>query len=130
MRDLQKVLHILVVLFFALVGIWSVLDGLGFAIGLKVVVKPDRFFQSEMDILFGIACLLAAAGLYRFDRRVRVFAILLTSFMLFVIGMTAILIPGIVMFAWLGLSLLVLIWLLLPTVRAQFAATRRQQKTA
>ncbi len=113
-----------------MVGIGLVLDGLGFAMGLKVPVKPDRFFRSEMDILFGIACLLAAAGLYRFDRRVRVFAILLASFMFLATGMAAIVDPGIVTFAWLGVSLLAFIWLLLPTVKARFAATRQQQKTA
>jgi hypothetical protein len=104
------------------------LDALGFAWHLKTITGP--YFRSELDLVEGIAFLLAAAGLYRFDPRVRIFAIFLTAINLFGLLAALFITPGLVVLLWLSAWLFVLFWLLSSSVRGQFLAARIESKAA
>jgi hypothetical protein len=125
---LQKTLHILVVSVFAVAGISALLDALGFAWNLRTIAGP--YFHSELDIFEGIAFLLAAAGVYRFDPRVRVFAVVLAGWTLFTIAAVLFIAPVLILVLWLAVWLFILLWLLSSPVRARFAAAKMHSKTA
>jgi hypothetical protein len=126
--DLQKTLHILVVSVFALTGISFLLSAMGFAWNLRTIAGP--YFRSELDIFGGIAFLLAAAGLHRFDSRVRFFAMVLAGWILFAMAAALYVAPGLIPALWLGAWLFVLLWLFSSAVRAQFVAAKVHSKTA
>jgi len=121
---LQKLFHIVVVLVFALDGVSSLLAAAGFAWHLRTIKGP--YFQSEMDLLEGIVLLLVAVGLYRHDARARKLAIVVAALYTLAFGMVLIAVPGVALGSW----LLVLLWLLSGTTRAQFIAGKAQAKTA
>src|SRR5208337_1233365 len=121
---LQKLFHIVVVLVFALDGVSSLLAAAGFAWHLRTIKGP--YFQSEMDLLEGIVLLLVAVGLYRHDARARKLAIVVAALYTLAFGMVLIAVPGVALGSW----LLVLLWFLSGTTRAQFIAGKAQAKTA
>ncbi|HKM80094.1 MAG TPA: hypothetical protein VJY15_03935 [Candidatus Acidoferrum sp.] len=125
---LQKLAHVVVVLVFAVVGVSSLLAAAGFAWHLRTIKGP--YFQTEMDLLEGIALLVAAVGLYRHDVRVRKFAVVLAALYVLACGIGLVAVPGIVSGSWFLVWLLVLLWLLSATARAQFAAGKAEAKTA
>jgi hypothetical protein len=128
MMDLRKLIHIVVVSIFALAGISSMLNSLRFAWKLRAITGP--YFRSELDLLQGIAFLLAAAGIYRFDPRVRIFALLLAGWTLFGVSAGLLIAPGPITILWFLVWLWVLAWLLSSPVRAQFVALKVESKTA
>ena len=128
MTDLQKTLHILVVSIFGLTGIPFLLNALGFAWNIRTIAGP--YFRSELDILEGIAFLLAAAVLYRFDPRVRAFAMVFAGWTLFTMGAALFVAPGLMAVLWLAVWLFVLLWLFSSQARARFVAAKVQSKAA
>ena len=124
---MQKLLHILVVSIFALAGISSLLNALGFAWNLRTIAGP--YFRSELSLIEGIAFLLAAAGIYRFDPRVRVFAMILAGLTLLAMSAGLLVAPGPVAILWSIVWLLVFAWLFSSSVRAQFVVAKVQSKT-
>jgi hypothetical protein len=83
-----------------------------------------------MDILEGIAFLLAASGIYHLNSKSRYFALVLTSLCIFVGAMGLLAVLQVTTFLWLAVWLLVLWWLLLPSVRTQFHVASKQQRAA
>jgi len=65
----------------------------------------------ELGIFEGIAFLLAAYGVYRFNSKSRYFALLLTSLSIFVGSMGLLAVPQITTLLWVAVWLLVFWWL-------------------
>jgi hypothetical protein len=132
-KGLRKIAHILVVLFFALVGAAALWGSFVFLFrGIRATWPGDResLYRGYFELAFGAAYLSAAYGLYRRNYRVRVFATVLSGLVLLGSLMSVVLFPGILSFSSLGLALFVFIWLLLPSVRAQFLEAEERTKTA
>jgi hypothetical protein len=121
-----------VVSLFALTGLSFVLSALHYPWRFATISGP--YFNVELDILGAVTFFLAAAGLYRFDRRVRGFAIFLALCILLAsagggieaMGTIAILSVGLWFLAWLA----ALGWLLSSSVRAQFGFEKGHPRTA
>jgi hypothetical protein len=126
--DLQKTLHIGVVLMFAVAGGGSLLDGLRYVWHPWEV--PVRYFRPELDILEGILFIAVAFGLLRFDSRVRILAIFITGLFELALGASMVIAPGVVPGVWFLGWLLVLAWLFSGTARAQFHVGKPSQTTA
>jgi hypothetical protein len=122
MTILQKALHSFVVGAFVLAGAVLILGAL--RSGLRLGLPRDLYFRSETDFLFGVVFLLAAFGVYRFDRRVHSFAIVLAAFMAIACIVAALLAHDFWTLGWLAVWGVVLYGLLLPTVRAKFLPVR------
>jgi len=125
---LQRAFHIFVVSLFSLSGGLFVLSAFGFVRKIGTVVGP--YFEAELDPLLAVAFFLAAVGLYRFDRRVRGFAILLSALMLLPIVVAVALSPGTIAVRWLLVWVFALYWLLSSPVRARFVAASAGSKAA
>jgi hypothetical protein len=91
----------------------------------------DDIYACFFDLAFGMAYISAGYGLYRRDYRARILAIILSGLGLAgSLTANAVLGPTILNLSVLGLALFVFIWLLLPSVRAQFLEAREHAKTA
>jgi hypothetical protein len=130
---IRKASHILASLYFAVSGVAAL--SRGFAFIVKGVTAPwpgdrDHIYQGLLALIFGAAYLGVALGLYRLDHRARIFAIVLASLGLVVTVWVSFSGTAVVILSWFALSLFVLIWLLAPSVRAQFAGAKEQAKAA
>jgi hypothetical protein len=121
-------MHIFVVSMFALAGVSALLDAMGSAWHLRTVTGP--YFHVELDILEGILFLGVAFGVFRFESRVRVFAIVLAGLNTLALGIVAMTAPGLLAGVWFLAWTLVLLWLFYPTVRAKFVVGKHDQKMA
>lgn len=117
----QKSVYIAAALF-AVTGMACLLNGFGRA--RQVGIAGGRYFETEIDILDGIAFLSTAAGLYRFDRRARILAIFLTGVNLIVLAAAFRFEPVVIM--WLAVWLVVLFCFVSPSVQAEFAGAHPQ----
>lgn len=115
---MSRLRHLAVVSVFGLLGISLILDATRPYPRLNTYQWP--YLGIEMDIFEGIAFLLAAGGIYHFNSKSRYFALLLTVFSIFVGAMGLLAVPQITTLLWLAVWLLVLWWLLSPSVRNQF----------
>ncbi len=125
---MSKLRHITVVAVFGLTGISFMLDALRVYPRLNTISGP--YFNTQLDILEGIAFLIAAFGLYRFDLRSRYFAMFLAAFSLLVGALALLFVPGVVTLLWTAAWLLVLWWLLSPSVQNRFVAATARSRTA
>lgn len=125
---MNRIRHIAVVSMFGLTGLSFMLDALRAYPRLNTVSGP--YFNKELDFLEGVAFLLAAFGLFRFDPRSRYFSMFLAAFSLFVGALALLFVPGIVTLVWTAAWLLALWWLLSPSVRNQFVASATRSRTA
>ena len=129
---MRKIADIFVVLFFALVGAAALWAAFTFVFrGIRAPWPGDRnnIYAGLFNLIFGTAYIGAAYGLYRRDYRARILGIILSGLAL-AGSLTAniVLGPAIVNLSVLGLALFVFIWLLLPSVRAQFLEARGEAK--
>jgi len=125
---LQEIIHAFVVTLFGLNGISFWLSGVLSALHVKSLT--GLYFEAEFDFLAGIACFLAAVGLYRFDERARRFAILLTA-LFFLVAAVALFAGASKLSAiWLTSSLSVLSWLLSDSVRHQFISAKEHSQVS
>jgi hypothetical protein len=130
-NELQKMLHILVVFFFALQGVvlaWQCL-AVAFA-GLKTALSRDQVYHAMFDFIIAVLFLAVSAGLYRFDPRARFSALVLVGLELLALVLGALAGLNPVSLLWLAPVILVLTWLLSPPVRAQFLAAEGKAKAA
>jgi hypothetical protein len=131
---LQKAFHIAVVSIFGLAAALSIFDGFSQAWHIGTVTGP--YFPSEMSVLNGVALFLACVGAYRFDRRVRPFAIILAALEWVSFAAVVLEMPRLTFLltaswiTWLAIWSLVLCWLWSPEVRRQFAATAGEAEVA
>ena len=125
---MSRLRHITVVAVFGLTGISFMLDALRVYPRLNTISGP--YFNTQLDILEGIAFLIAAFGLYRFDPRSRYFAMFLAAFSLLVGALALLFVPGVVTLLWTAAWLLVLWWLLSPSVQNRFVAATARSRTA
>jgi len=121
-------MHIFVASMFALAGVSALLDGLGSAWHLRTVTGP--YFHTELDILEGILFLGVAVGVFRFESRVRIFAIILAGLNTLALGFAMTTAPGLLAGVWFLAWLLVLVWLLSGTTRMRFVTGKAQAKSA
>ena len=115
---MDRIRHIAVVSVFGLFGITLMLDALRPYPRLNRLEWP--YIGIELDIVESVAFLLAAWGIIRFDSKSRYFGLLLTAISVLVGGVGLVAAPQITTLVWLTVWLLVLVWLLSPSVRNQF----------
>jgi hypothetical protein len=121
-------MHIFVASMFVLAGVSALLDAIGSAWHLRTVTGP--YFHMELDILEGILFLGVAVGVFRFESRVRIFATVLAGLNTLALGIAVMTAPGILAGVWFLAWMLVLVWLLSSTARAQFHVGSGSQTTA
>ncbi len=127
MIDLRKVIHLCVVSIFALAGADNVRHGVGYI--RRPWTIPVRYHSGEVAVLEGLLFLAVAFGIFRFDSRARIVAIFIAGLFVLLGGAEMFVAPGIGPGGSLLVGLLVLVWLLFPTVRAQFVGGSGHQKT-
>ena len=123
---MRKLLHIIVVLFFGVNGLTTVLDAFGVAVRWGMAEASDRYFGSGLDFVVGLALFAVAFGLYRRDNRARILAISVSILGLFGLIIAALAIGPLAYFRMFIACLpwvLVIAWLCWPSVRTEFATT-------
>ncbi len=106
---MDRLRHIAVVSVFGLFGMSLMLDALRPYPRLNTL--EWLYLGIELGIFEGIAFLLAAYGVYRFNSKSRYFALLLTSLSIFVGSMGLLAVPQITTLLWVAVWLLVFWWL-------------------
>ena len=118
----------LVAAFFAIEGgaiAWSAVTGVVNGVGRSPRGESASFYPVYMDVLWSVATLVCAWGIYNWQAWARHLALFLSA--LDLVGAAA----GIFVMGWSGTSViltlaillvgLVYVWLLLPSVRAEYA---------
>jgi hypothetical protein len=126
---LQKIIHSCVVSFFALVGVLNLLYGVGY-VRRPWTTPQVKYYSGEMTVLEGILFLGVALGIFRFNSRVRIIAIIIAALSLSAYGAVTVVMPGVAPAVLSLVWLLVLVWLFYPTVRAKFVVGKHAQKMA
>lgn len=96
----------------------AILDAFRLAWHAGTISGP--YLGSALDLLQGVAFLLAAFGVYRFDSRVQVFAVFLTVLVLLAFGVAVIFVRAAWIFGYLAACLCTLIWSPSSAVKARF----------
>jgi hypothetical protein len=125
---LDRLRHIAVVSVFGLFGISLMVDAVRPYPRMSTLSSP--YEGIELDILEGIAFLLSAYGIYRFNSKLRYFALLLTAVSICLGAMSLLAVPQITTLFWLAGWLLVLWWFLSPSVRNQFHSADKHPRAA
>ena len=124
-----KVLHIAMVVLFVLMGLSQGIVGVAEIVGVKVAGKTETVGQSRyMQIIdgseycaFGAVYLIAALGIFKFNRLVRYLAIILLLWNLY--GAISDNLTDVLNLGWLAIVVLAVVWFFLASVRTRFAAT-------
>jgi len=133
-----KALHALVVALFILGGLPRGLVGIGELVGVRGAGLSDSMGQGRYlqlvdgfeDLAFGCVYLVAAVGVWKFNRFGRLLAAILVLWNLFGAVSSTFEGPDLANLSWLGLAVLVSVWLFLPSVREEFAAANEAAKVA
>jgi hypothetical protein len=126
---LQKIIHLCVVSFFALVGVLNLLGGVGY-VRRPWTAPQVKYYSGEMTVFWGILLLGVALGIFRHNSHVRILAIFLAAICVLTYGWGMVLAPGMEPVGWFLAWLFVLVWLLSGTTRMRFATGKAQAKSA